>query len=139
MRGGGHGLRKPRVYIAGPISKGNQFHNCADGILANRLVMMLGGTPFCPHLSMLTDVVCHAMSKLEPEYEVTYDEWLQMDFEWIDVCDVLLRLPGESKGADMEVEHARNRDIKVVFGLEELPLAIREFHEERKAGSHISA
>ena len=36
-------------------------------------------------------------------------------------CDAVLRLPGESKGADNDVRIARERGIPVYFSLEEVP------------------
>lgn len=36
-------------------------------------------------------------------------------------CDAVLRLPGESKGADQDVAIARQRGIPVFFGLSEVP------------------
>ncbi|WP_169747620.1 DUF4406 domain-containing protein [Demequina iriomotensis] len=36
-------------------------------------------------------------------------------------CDAVLRLPGESKGADQDVAIARERGIPVYFALEEIP------------------
>lgn len=37
-------------------------------------------------------------------------------------CDAVLRLPGESSGADTDVAIARRRGIPVYFDLEEIPL-----------------
>ena len=36
-------------------------------------------------------------------------------------CDAVLRLPGESRGADQDVEIARGRGIPVFTSLEEIP------------------
>lgn len=138
MRNGDQGLRKPRVYIAGPISKGNQYHNCVNGVLANIHVMQNGGLPFCPHLSALTDMIAFAVSLANPERDaITYDDWLEMDFEWIESCDILLRIPGESSGADREVEHAEKHGLIVVFGIEHFKEAVAEFHEKQEAGSEL--
>jgi 4-hydroxy-3-methylbut-2-en-1-yl diphosphate synthase IspG/GcpE len=49
-----------------------------------------------------------------------YDTWLTLDIEWLSVCDCLLRLPGESKGADIEVEYAREHMIPVFYTIEQL-------------------
>ena len=38
-------------------------------------------------------------------------------------CDAVLRLPGESKGADQDVAIARERGLPVYFSVDELPLA----------------
>ncbi|WP_228373003.1 DUF4406 domain-containing protein [Demequina maris] len=37
-------------------------------------------------------------------------------------CDAVLRLPGESKGADQDVAIARERGIPVYFSLDEIPV-----------------
>lgn len=36
-------------------------------------------------------------------------------------CDAVLRLPGESRGADRDVEIARERGLPVYFSLDEVP------------------
>ncbi|PWT73445.1 MAG: DUF4406 domain-containing protein [Bacteroidetes bacterium] len=36
-------------------------------------------------------------------------------------CDAVLRLPGESKGADEDVRIARERGLKVYYRLEDIP------------------
>ena len=36
-------------------------------------------------------------------------------------CDAVLRLPGESRGADQDVAIARSRDLPVYFSLAEVP------------------
>ncbi len=40
-------------------------------------------------------------------------------------CDAVLRLPGDSKGADQDVAIARDRGIPVYFSLEEIPGHVR--------------
>ena len=39
----------------------------------------------------------------------------------IERCDAVLRIPGESKGADMDVARARERGLLVCFDVSELP------------------
>jgi hypothetical protein len=36
-------------------------------------------------------------------------------------CDAVLRLPGESKGADQDVKLARERGLEVYYRLEDVP------------------
>ena len=43
-----------------------------------------------------------------------------MDFAWIRVCNCVLRLKGESKGADAEVKYALESGIKVFYSIEEI-------------------
>lgn len=48
---------------------------------------------------------------------------MEVDYEWINVCDCILRLPGKSTGADLEVAHASMKGIPVFYSLEELKKA----------------
>lgn len=96
---------KPRIYIAGPISIGNQFHNAANGIRAASAVFHLGAIPYCPHLTALWDFVDPSMR---------HEDWMEICFAWIPQCDAVLRIPGESHGADRECEYARSLGIPVV-------------------------
>jgi hypothetical protein len=52
--------------------------------------------------------------------EFTYEDWLALDFSCISVCDALLRLDGDSKGADREVAYARSLGIPVYLSLDTL-------------------
>jgi hypothetical protein len=83
--------------------------------------MKLGFVPFVPHLSALWDIVDGESSP------ITYDDWLKYDFAWIDCCDALLRMPGESRGADMEVEYARSKGIPVSYSIADL-IELRHKH-----------
>jgi hypothetical protein len=91
------------VYVAGPISKGDMFLNVREGILTAERLRDAGLFPFCPHLSGLWQMV----------HPVGYEAWMTLDFAWIARCDALLRMPGESPGADREVAHARKLGIPV--------------------------
>ena len=46
-----------------------------------------------------------------------YEDWIKLDLEWIKACDYLLRLSGESKGADQEVEFALDNGLSVFYGM----------------------
>jgi Domain of unknown function (DUF4406) len=99
-----------KVYIASPYTTGDKEENVRISLeVANELINM-GFCPFAPLLS-------HYQNQLHPQPE---EKWLEMDFEWVKVCDYLLRLPGKSKGADMEVKVAEENGIKVVFSIDEL-------------------
>lgn len=104
-------MRKPRVYIAGPItSSGNLTENVRTGILTMRQLYDLGFVPFCPHLSELVNMV----------RPMSWDHWLDFDRAWITVCDAIFRLPGFSKGADAEEVYAGGLGIPVLKDLNEL-------------------
>lgn len=73
-------------------------------------ILQLGHVPFVPHLDTFWQIVS------PKEYEV----WLEMDRLWIMKCDVLLRLPGESPGADREVVWAEELGIPIIYDVEAL-------------------
>jgi len=87
-----------RVYIAGPYTKGDVVINVREAFLAADAVVALGHEPFIPHASHLW----HLISPHE------YEFWMERDMAWLEVCDALLRLPGESSGADREVSHMQS-------------------------------
>ncbi|HLY94424.1 MAG TPA: DUF4406 domain-containing protein [Gaiellaceae bacterium] len=95
------------VYVAGPITKGDQFVNTRIAILAAARLAERGFFPFVPHL-------CSLWQMIEPR---EYHEWIDYDFAWIGRCDALVRLPGESSGADAEVRLALNLGKPVFLGL----------------------
>jgi hypothetical protein len=102
---------KPRVYIAGPISKGDLKSNLDMARQAGFALMKAGYAPLVPHLT------CY-MGGDNPEAlpaDTKHEDWLGIDLPWVAVCDAILRLPGESKGADAEVKCAEDNNIPVVY------------------------
>lgn len=99
-----------KVYVAGPYSKPDPCINTHRAILAGQRLWDAGYAPFVPHLT-------HFWHTILPQ---PYETWLEMDAEWITSCAVMLRLPGESPGADKEVSLAVSLGISVVNSVEEL-------------------
>lgn len=102
-------MRK-RIYIAGPISKGDRAHNLKQATDAARTLIDLGFAPLCPHLTM----------HLEWAFEVDHPTWIEVDLAWLSQADAALRLPGESLGADAEESFALESGIPVFTTIEEL-------------------
>lgn len=96
-------MSKPKVYIAGPITKGNSFHNVSAACAVWKALWIFGLHPICPHWSAIQDMIA----------PVSYEAYMQYDFDTIAECDAVLRMPGESAGADRELAFARERDIPV--------------------------
>jgi uncharacterized protein DUF4406 len=97
------------VYIAGPISRGDSFANCRRACEAFTTLRQAGFVPICPHWSAM-----QVLAGLAPS---SYEYWLDYDFDLLRRCDLLVRLPGESKGSEAEVMEARANDIPVVYGV----------------------
>lgn len=102
--------RLPKVYIASPYSLGDKEKNVQVQVETASKLLDMGFNPFWP----LASHYLHSWKKQ------TYDTWMEIDLEWLESCDYLLRLPGESKGADMEVAHARKLGIPVFYSIEQL-------------------
>lgn len=97
---------KKVIYISSPYSIGNVEDNVQFQIEAAHRIMDMGHAPVVPLLS-------HFLHLHKPR---PYDDWLCVDLALIEKVDIVLRLPGESKGADMEVDKALRLCIPVAFG-----------------------
>jgi hypothetical protein len=95
------------VYIASPYTKGDVVENVRKSLQAADQLSALGYLPFAPLLS-------HFWHFLSPH---PYEFWTSMDLEWVLRCDCVLRLPGESSGADAEVKLARERGIPIFYSV----------------------
>jgi len=99
------------VYIAGPITKGSPFENVKRAILEGDSLVEHGFFPFVPHLTALWAMVAG---------DKTFEKWLVYDEAWLLKCDCVLRLEGESLGADREVEFAKKHGIPVFYSTSDL-------------------
>ena len=108
------GARQPvRAYVAGPLTAGDPVLNVRTAVEAAQRLLEAGLVPFVPHLSMFWHLVC-------PN---GYETWMGMDLAWLEACDVLLRLPGRSPGADREVVRAFELGLPVYTSVDDLLLA----------------
>ena len=107
-----------RVYIAGPISKGNKEHNYNQAVKAFYDLMDAGIAAYCPHLLMPAHAKIYGtVSGRESGW---HERFMANDLEWVKASNMLLRLRGESEGADEEVAYARGMDIPVFYSVEDL-------------------
>jgi hypothetical protein len=105
----GSRILSKRVYIAGPYSTDPEWCT-ALAIAFGDAVLSRGHFPYIPHLAHFWDRQCPR----------PYEDWMALDLKWLEVCDVLLRIPGESPGADREMAHAKSWGIPVVYSLGEI-------------------
>ena len=103
-------MRLPRIYISGPVTKGDRQHNFDQAADAQRVLLDAGFAPLNPMLTMA----------LPYAWDVPHDDWVACDLEWVKKADAVLRLPGESPGADTEVAFAVQRGIRVYTDIDEL-------------------
>ena len=107
-----------KVYVAGPYTKGNVEQNVLNAIDASSELISIGLAPFCPHLS-------HYLDQVHPH---SWQQWMDIDLEFLSNCDIVLRLPGESKGADLEVDTANKIGIPIFYSIDEIQNAISNAH-----------
>ena len=102
--------RRLRVYVAGPISKGDVLRNIHRGIEWGARLFKDGLAPYIPHLD--------GYMTFAAANEAAGSEWkalLEWDLEWVAQSEAIFRLAGESKGADRQVELALELGIPVFF------------------------
>lgn len=97
------------VYVASPYTKGDVAVNVRASIDAANVIAENGYFVFCPLLT-------HFWHLVHPH---PVEFWYAQDLGWLEKCDLLVRLPGESTGADAEVARARELGIPVCMGLDE--------------------
>jgi len=102
-----------RVYLAGPISLGDPDDNVRRAAAVGLALLAAGFAPLIPQLT-------HLIAPDDVRGTVGYERWLESDLSFITVCDAVLRLPGESLGADRETRWAESLGIPVFTSTEAL-------------------
>lgn len=85
-----------KVYVSGPYTNGDPCENTHRAIMAGNQLLDAGLIPFVPHVS-------HFWHTMTPR---PWEDWMKIDLAFLPACDIFLRLPGESKGADIEEAEA---------------------------------
>lgn len=99
-------------YISGPISKGNRADNLFQTMPAHAALMQAGVAVVNPMLTMLLDFAWSS--------DFPHGLWLSQDYKVVERVDCVLRMPGDSLGADGEVEHALAHGKRVFYSVESL-------------------
>lgn len=120
----GNSDKKPKVYISGPLTTGKPMQNVHMALDAATRLMHEGFVPFVPHLTWFWEGLYRT--------EFSYNDWLAWDMEWLDVCDAMLRLPGDSFGANKEARYATNHEIPIFYSVYTLK---KWFADKDKNGS----
>jgi len=114
------------VLIAGPYLSGTDGDPAR--IAANRARLEAAALPIYErgHLPLLGEwlvlPIIHAAGVREPGDAVFHAYQYPVAERLLARCDAVLRLPGASRGADMDVAKARARGLPVFHHVEELPL-----------------
>lgn len=118
-----------KVYIASPYWDDDHFvryenvkrqMHIADKLLAE------GFLPFWPlHYFFI-----------EQHHHREEVEWLAISLQWMRSMDALVRLDGDSKGADREVAFAQDINIPVFFGVDDLLKNRKEVRQNARSRAH---
>jgi nucleoside 2-deoxyribosyltransferase len=106
-----------RIYIASPYTKGDAAVNVKRQIDTFDALIKMGFIPFAP-------LLLHFQHMVHP---LSYSECMRWDLAWLEQCDCVLRLEGDSKGADMEVEWAMSIGKIVFYSIDELKLYVETY------------
>ena len=101
---------KLRVYIAAPYTLPDPCININAVLKVANHLLNSGYAVYTPHLTHFQHIYNPRPKK----------DWLELDKEFLKVCDVVWRLPGTSKGADEEVKLAKELGIPVVTTIDQL-------------------
>lgn len=111
------------ILIAGPYRSGT---NGDPDLIAQNLARLeeVSGPIFrLGHVPMIGEwVALPILRTLEPGDSGEGDVMYETAHRLLQHCDAVLRLPGESSGADKDVEIAQQRGLPVYRSLEEIPV-----------------
>ena len=120
---------RTRVYIAGPISRGDLAANIRQASAAFFALLRAGFAPLCPHWSCFSGTLYrplhasaygpYAFAETLPE-GTTHEDWLAVALPWVACAEAVIRLPGVSAGADRETALARAKGIPVFASVADL-------------------
>ena len=103
------------VYLAGPLTptvERTLEQNVQAAVDVFLSLAHEGVHAFCPHLTALA----------QGAFDVPYERWMEMDFAFLERCDVVLMLEGweRSPGARRERDLAEALGKRVIYDVEEL-------------------
>ena len=112
-------MKPLRIYVSGPLSADTDegmFENCQRAVDVGIQLMQKGHYALIPHLSLWTNV------RAEVKHGVTFDWdwWMKLDLDLLECCEALYYI-GSSRGADIELQRAKELGLKIFYSLDEVP------------------
>lgn len=136
-------LRKYLIYVAGPVSRGDVTENVRKAHEVGLELLKKGFSVIVPHGSCFWGNCICELGELSSDKAfmaqtdilgAAYQDFLDCDLEIVRRCDAVLRLPGESPGADKEVAEANKHGVHVFYSVLET-VKFFEWVESTKLGS----
>jgi hypothetical protein len=91
------------VYIAGAYQYPDPVINTRIAIDAWETLFQAGWIPIVPHISLFVHLV----------HPHPVEDWYAYDLALLERCDILLRIPSESPGAEVECQRAKELGMPV--------------------------
>lgn len=98
---------RPTAYISGPITRGDRADHVARATQVFGWLVKLGYAPLCPQWSIHAEDL-HGV-------KLPHATWMEIDLAWLVYADLVIRLEGESVGADAETREANELGLPVVY------------------------
>jgi hypothetical protein len=102
--------RKYKIYIASPLITNDPEANIQKVIEVANNLWQTGYYPFVPYLAWIW----------QERYPHEYNEWLDYNFTWLELCDAVFVIDENSESVKQEIQKARKLGIPVVRSLDEL-------------------
>lgn len=109
-----------KIYIAGPYTADTEFLRLRNVNAAIDVAFQLfskGHYPYIPHLTHFIDLRASEIGRF-----LSWEDYIKWDLPWVEVCDALFYL-SPSRGADLELERARQLGRRVFYSIDEVPEA----------------
>lgn len=125
MHESAHPTRPWIILIAGPVLSGT--NGDPDLVAANMRTLEAMSLPIwqAGHIPLVGEWVAEPIITASGGKAPGDEVWQQLQYpvahRLLDRCDAVLRLPGASRGADMDVARARERGLPVYFHVDEIP------------------
>lgn len=108
------------IYVAGPLTADTpelRMQNVEAAMRAGLELIRRGHHPLVPHLSEYLDL----LAARESGKRFGYWRWMEIDIAWLRRADAMLYL-APSNGADIELQEAHCRDLRIFHSLDEVPV-----------------
>ena len=107
-----------KIYVAGPYTGstlGEIEENVRNAMEAGLKIWKKGHFPYIPHLTHWPDLCAK-----ELKIKMDWTDYMKWHAPWVDHCDALFLL-GESKGALLEYQRAKEERKFIFHSLDEIP------------------
>lgn len=110
-----------KIYIAAPYSaeaEDERLSNTKIAIDSAIELFQKGHYPYVPHLTHWVDGRVNEVGS-----KISWEGYMEWHRPWLEVCDGLLYL-GSSKGADIELQMAKDLGKMIYYSITEVPLSL---------------